>query len=86
MAAAGISRRSQRHAHGISVLSAVFLTAASVSMAQTAYKFRDASGQWVFTDRATTAVPPGDSFSLGHELGALHLAVERYDDAESTQY
>jgi murein DD-endopeptidase MepM/ murein hydrolase activator NlpD len=85
-AAAEISRRRQWQPHGLSVLSAVFLTLASVSPAQTAYKYRDANGQWVFTDRAATAASPaGDSFSLGHEHGALHLAVDRHDDAESTQ-
>jgi murein DD-endopeptidase MepM/ murein hydrolase activator NlpD len=84
-AEAGILRRSQCYARGLSVLSALLLSASSVSLAQTAYKYRDASGQWVFTDRAATAVAPGESFSLGHEHGALHLAVDRHDDAESTQ-
>ena len=53
--------------------------------AQTAYRYRDASGQWVFTDRAATATAPGNTFSLGHENGALHLTVERTDTADSTQ-
>jgi len=83
--AARISRRSQRHTPGLGALSVLLLATSSVSLAQTAYKYRDASGQWVFTDRATTAVSPGNSFSLGHEHGALHLAVDRYDDGQSTQ-
>jgi murein DD-endopeptidase MepM/ murein hydrolase activator NlpD len=57
----------------------------TTSLAQTAYRYRDASGQWVFTDRAANASAPGDTFSLNHEGGALHLAVERTDTAESTQ-
>jgi murein DD-endopeptidase MepM/ murein hydrolase activator NlpD len=57
----------------------------SAPLAQTAYRYRDASGQWVFTDRAANAAAPGDTFTLGHENGALHLAVERSDTADATQ-
>jgi murein DD-endopeptidase MepM/ murein hydrolase activator NlpD len=57
----------------------------STPLAQTAYRYRDPSGQWVFTDRAANAAAPGDAFSLGHEIGALHLAVERSDTAESIE-
>jgi murein DD-endopeptidase MepM/ murein hydrolase activator NlpD len=53
--------------------------------AQTAYKYRDANGQWVFTDQAPASVAPGDSFSLGHEKSALHISVDRVDDAQSTK-
>jgi murein DD-endopeptidase MepM/ murein hydrolase activator NlpD len=54
-------------------------------MAQTAYKYRDANGQWVFTDQAGAAGEPEDSFSLGHDDNSLHLAVERSDDGQATQ-
>jgi murein DD-endopeptidase MepM/ murein hydrolase activator NlpD len=54
-------------------------------MAQSAYRYRDANGQWVFTDRADTKTGPGASFVLAHEHAALHLAVDRNDNAESTQ-
>jgi murein DD-endopeptidase MepM/ murein hydrolase activator NlpD len=54
-------------------------------MAQSAYRYRDANGQWVFTDRADTKTAPGDSFTLAHEHAALHLAVDRNDNGESTQ-
>ncbi len=58
-------------------------------LAQTAYKYRDANGQWVFTDQARSAAESDESdesFSLGHENdNRLHVAVERHDDGQSTQ-
>jgi murein DD-endopeptidase MepM/ murein hydrolase activator NlpD len=56
-----------------------------MSLAQTAYKYRDANGQWVYTDRAGPSTEPEDSFSLGHESDTLHLAIDRNDEALSTQ-
>ncbi len=53
--------------------------------AQTAYRYRDSNGQWVFTDQAPAATAPSDSFSLRHEKSALHVAVDREDDAESVR-
>jgi murein DD-endopeptidase MepM/ murein hydrolase activator NlpD len=54
--------------------------------AQTAYKYRDASGQWIFTDGATgTAAPVAGSISLTHEPGAVRIAVERVDTADATR-
>jgi len=83
---AGVSRWSLFNGHWVTVQIVFMLTLSSATlMAQTAYKYRDANGQWVFTDRAATAAGPGDSFSLGHENSALHVAVDRYDNAESTQ-
>jgi murein DD-endopeptidase MepM/ murein hydrolase activator NlpD len=76
-------RLSQRWLIVFALLSAVLPP--STLLAQTAYRYRDASGQWVFTDRAANAAAPGDTFTLGHETGALHIAVERSDTAESTQ-
>ena len=68
------------------VLTAIVLTLSSATLlAQTAYKYRDANGQWVFTDRAVTAAAPGDPISLEHENAALHVAVDRVDSAASTQ-
>jgi murein DD-endopeptidase MepM/ murein hydrolase activator NlpD len=57
----------------------------SVMSAQTAYRYRDSNGQWVFTDQAPASAAPADSFSLGHEKSALHIAVSREDDAQTTQ-
>jgi murein DD-endopeptidase MepM/ murein hydrolase activator NlpD len=73
----------------LAALAALALTLTStVAMAQTAYRYRDADGHWVFTDRpppADAPGEPGDSFSLVHENSTLHLSVDRSDDAESTQ-
>jgi murein DD-endopeptidase MepM/ murein hydrolase activator NlpD len=67
-------------------LTALALTLPSVKvMAQTGYRYRDANGQWVFTDRAPASSTANDSFSLGPKDSTLHLAVDRSDDAESTQ-
>jgi murein DD-endopeptidase MepM/ murein hydrolase activator NlpD len=54
-------------------------------LAQTAYKYRDANGQWVFTDQPPASDAAPTSFTLPHESSELHVAVERSDDANSTQ-
>jgi len=83
--AAVSTRRALRH-RWLAMLAALSCALPNATLlAQTAYRYRDASGQWVFTDRAAKASAPGDTFSLGHEGGALHLAVERTDTDESTQ-
>jgi murein DD-endopeptidase MepM/ murein hydrolase activator NlpD len=64
---------------------AVAFVLPSTMSAQTAYRYRDSNGQWVFTDQAPASNTPGDSFSLGHEKSALHISVDRVDDAEFTQ-
>jgi murein DD-endopeptidase MepM/ murein hydrolase activator NlpD len=51
--------------------------------AQSAYKYRDSNGQWVFTDQAPAADARSESFSVGHENDALHLSVDRNDEAGS---
>jgi murein DD-endopeptidase MepM/ murein hydrolase activator NlpD len=53
--------------------------------AQTGYKYRDANGQWVFTDQAPDTGAPSDSFNLGHEKSALNIAVARVETADATQ-
>ncbi len=56
-------------------------------LAQEAYKYRDANGQWVFTDRAVSsiALPAGDAISRVREPEGLHIAIERTDTDDSTQ-
>ena len=84
-AAAGSPRRPLTHYY-LAILAALSCALPDTTLiAQTAYRYRDGSGQWVFTDRAAKAAAPADTFSLGHEGGALHLAVERTDTAESTE-
>jgi murein DD-endopeptidase MepM/ murein hydrolase activator NlpD len=70
------------------VIAAAVLVAAlpSVSLAQSAYKYRDANGQWVIGDRAaSTAAPAGDAISVAHEHRPLHVSVDRADSDASTQ-
>lgn len=63
---------------------------AGAALAQTAYRHRDANGQWVFTDQAagTSAPPPAPataSISLGREPVAVQVTVERVDAGNTTQ-
>lgn len=53
-------------------------------LAQTGYKYRDANGQWVFSDRAPSANPPGNSFNLEKESAGMHLSVDRNDRGGAT--
>jgi len=70
----------------VTALVAVALTLPSAPpMAQTAYKYRDEKGQWVFTDEAPASAGSGESFSLAHDNSTLKISVIRSDDAESTQ-
>jgi murein DD-endopeptidase MepM/ murein hydrolase activator NlpD len=56
------------------------------ALAQAAYKYRDANGQWVFGDRAASATAPAaDAITLTHEHEALHVSVERADTDATTQ-
>lgn len=48
-------------------------------LAQTAYKYRDTNGQWVFTDRGAPAAAASGSFTLDKEDSGLRLTVERVD-------
>ena len=69
----------------IALAALVFTLPSATVMAQTGYKYRDANGQWVFTDQAPASGAANDSFSLGPKDSTLHLAVDRNDEAESTQ-
>jgi murein DD-endopeptidase MepM/ murein hydrolase activator NlpD len=65
---------------------AIALTLASTAApAQTGYKYRDANGQWVFTDTAPASAASGNSFALGHQNDSLHLALDRNDSGNSTE-
>jgi murein DD-endopeptidase MepM/ murein hydrolase activator NlpD len=61
----------------------VLASLSASSAAQTAYKYRDSSGQWVFTDQAPAADARSESFNVEHENDALHLSVDRHDDGGS---
>jgi murein DD-endopeptidase MepM/ murein hydrolase activator NlpD len=54
--------------------------------AQSVHAYRDANGQWVFTDRGTgPAGAQGDAFTLPRTPEALHVAVERSDAGGTTR-
>jgi Peptidase family M23/Domain of unknown function (DUF4124) len=79
-------RRRLPNACRVILAAALAVALPSAMLAQSAYKYRDANGQWVFTDHAANAAAPaGDAFSLAHEPGALHVAVDRSDTDRSTQ-
>jgi murein DD-endopeptidase MepM/ murein hydrolase activator NlpD len=56
-----------------------------IAAAQTAYKYRDSNGHWVFTDQPGAAATASQPIHLTHENAALHISVDRDDGAESTQ-
>jgi murein DD-endopeptidase MepM/ murein hydrolase activator NlpD len=54
--------------------------------AQTAYKYKDANGQWVFTDDAPPASGKQDTFSLAHPQESLQNTIERLDRGDATEF
>ena len=58
----------------------------SDSPAQTVHKYRDASGQWVFTDQGVPPDVSAETLEVAHaDTAVLHLAVERIDQPGSTE-
>jgi murein DD-endopeptidase MepM/ murein hydrolase activator NlpD len=54
---------------------------------QTAYKYKDANGQWVFSDNAPPSGTRQDaSFSLGHPTERLQNTIEREDSSDATTF
>jgi murein DD-endopeptidase MepM/ murein hydrolase activator NlpD len=62
---------------------AIALLPSSV-LPQSAYRYRDANGQWVFTDQGGAA-RRGDAIPLAHEPAALRISVDRSDTPAATQ-
>lgn len=53
--------------------------------AQSAYKYKDANGNWVYTDHAPAATTThDDSINLGHQSESLHMDIERSDRGTTT--
>jgi len=70
---------------GISTLA--LMVCGPLTLAQTGYKYKDANGQWVFTDSA----PPSGakahaSFNLAHQNETLQNTIERTDDGRTTTF
>jgi murein DD-endopeptidase MepM/ murein hydrolase activator NlpD len=60
------------------------LTLPGAATAQTAYRQRDANGQWVFTDKPAAASASTDgSIALGHEPEPLQISVTRADSGDT---
>jgi Peptidase family M23/Domain of unknown function (DUF4124) len=54
-------------------------------LAQTAYRYKDANGQWVYTDKAPPTAAHDDSIKLGHPEESLNVTVERVDAGTTTR-
>jgi murein DD-endopeptidase MepM/ murein hydrolase activator NlpD len=59
---------------------------ASALPGQTAYKYRDANGQWVFTDNAPATSDKQATFSLGHQAETLQNTIERTDTGPTSDF
>jgi hypothetical protein len=57
----------------------------SATIAQTAYRYKDANGQWIYTDKAPPSAARDDSISLGHHDESMHVEVARTDSGNTTQ-
>jgi murein DD-endopeptidase MepM/ murein hydrolase activator NlpD len=61
----------------------LFYSVASIS--QTAYKYKDANGQWIFTDKAPPSAAHDDSISLGHQSESLNTTIVRTNTGTTTR-
>jgi murein DD-endopeptidase MepM/ murein hydrolase activator NlpD len=76
----------RRYAVRIGVWALALTLLGSTSSGQTAYKYRDANGQWVFTDNAPTTSNKQDTFNLGHQAETLQNTIERTDTGSTTDF
>jgi murein DD-endopeptidase MepM/ murein hydrolase activator NlpD len=85
--AAGSWPQQTRQACALALTALVLLAASPLTaLSQTAYRYRDANGQWVFTDQApVSAAPDGDAITLAREHEALHVTLGRTDTPEATR-
>jgi murein DD-endopeptidase MepM/ murein hydrolase activator NlpD len=54
-------------------------------LSQTAYKYKDANGEWVYTDRASPSAARESSISLERKNDTVRITIERTDHGKSTQ-
>jgi murein DD-endopeptidase MepM/ murein hydrolase activator NlpD len=81
-----VPQRSQRPRAAASLALLLALTAVGTAGAQSAVRYRDANGQWVFTDRApASAAAGGETLNLSSEPSTLHIAIERSDGPDATR-
>src|SRR6476469_586383 len=63
------------------------VTCANLAIAQTGYKYKDANGQWDFTDSAPPSGAKTDaSFNLAHQSETLQNTIERTDSGKTTTF
>jgi murein DD-endopeptidase MepM/ murein hydrolase activator NlpD len=67
-------------------LALTLLSISSPATAQTAYKYRDANGQWVFTDNAPPSAAKQDTFNLDHPRETLQNTIERSDKSSIVEF
>ena len=68
-----------------SATAATLLFCNAPPLAQTAYRYKDANGQWIYTDKAPPTAAHDDSIKLGHQEESLHVTVERTDSGTTTR-
>ena len=52
---------------------------------QSAYRYKDANGNWVYTDKApSSSATRDDSITLAHQEESLHITIERHDEGTTT--
>ena len=66
-------------------MTAALLCCNSSPLAQTAYRYKDANGQWIYTDKAPATAAHDDSIKLGHQEESLKVTVERTDSGTTTR-
>ena len=64
---------------------ALALTSA-IAPAQSAYKYKDANGNWVYTDKAPPSAARDDSINLAHQEESLHITIQRSDEGDTTTF
>jgi murein DD-endopeptidase MepM/ murein hydrolase activator NlpD len=63
----------------------LLLNPGAATLAQPAFKYQDASGQWIFTDQGSGKPALAQSLELPHEAQALSIFVKREDSAGKTR-
>ena len=71
----------------LGVAALALLACSTPASAQTGYKYKDANGQWVFTDSAPpTGAKTDASFNLAHPSESLQNTIERTDSGTTTTF
>ncbi len=63
----------------------LLLLPGAASLAQSAFKYRDANGQWIFTDEGNGKPAAAQAMDLPRESGAVSISVQREDLAGKTR-